>query len=76
MNREESGNRDCGVEVSPIAEEDNGVWKCRIFATDDNGESVEGNAEIVVVVAVPPQSVNLRYGTGGGPIHYRVIHLL
>ena len=47
--------------MSPVGEDDNGVWKCRIYATDENGDSVEGSAEIVVVVAVPPQSVNLRY---------------
>ena len=47
--------------MSPVVEEDNGVWKCSIFSTDDNGDTVEGSAEIVVVVAVPPESVNLRY---------------
>ena len=46
--------------MSPVGEEDNGVWTCRIFATDENGESVEGSAEIRVVVAVPPTSVDLR----------------
>ena len=51
---------DCGVHISPVREEDNGVWTCRIFATDENGESVEGSAEIRAVVAVPPTSVDLR----------------
>ena len=47
--------------MSPITEEDNGTWMCKVYGADETG-TVEGFAEIEVVVAVPPQTVNLRYG--------------
>ena len=46
--------------MSPITEEDNGTWMCKVYGADETG-TVEGFAEIEVVVAVPPQTVNLRY---------------
>lgn len=51
---------DCGIEVSPVAEEDNGRWKCIYNALDKNGQSVTGEGEINVVVGIPPTSVEMR----------------
>ena len=61
--------------MSPITEEDNGTWMCKVYGADETG-TVEGFAEIEVVVAVPPQTVNLRYvaQTPGGAMRPEICH--
>ena len=51
-----------------ITTQDHGTWKCRAFATDENGLSVGHSVDIEVFVAVPPQNVTLTMGEERQPL--------
>ena len=41
----------CGIRISNIIEQDSGVWRCRFFSLDKEGEDSHGTADINVTVA-------------------------
>ena len=52
IERANEGNSSlCGIRLSNITEQDHGVWRCMVYAADEDGEVSEGTADINVTVA-------------------------
>lgn len=48
--------RDCGLKISGVSEEDNGVWKCEITLVSEDGFAFQEVREAEVMVLRTPQS--------------------
>ena len=48
------------MKITDIKETDNGKWECSLTAMGANGDFTIGTDKVQVIVAVPPESVELK----------------
>jgi len=63
IEQSETGNpNDCAMKITDIKETDNGEWECSVTAKGANGDFQIGTGKVQVIVAVPPEKVELKMG--------------
>jgi len=61
IEQSETGNpNDCAMKITDIKETDNGEWECSVTAKGSNGDFQIGTGKVQVIVAVPPELVQLK----------------
>jgi len=61
IEQSETGNaKDCAMKITDIKESDNGEWECSVTAKGQNGDFESGIGKVQIIVAVPPESVQLK----------------
>ena len=48
------------MKITDIKETDNGEWECSVSAKGANGEFQIGTGKVQVIVAVPPEKVEIQ----------------
>ena len=56
----EIGPNDCAMKITDIRETDNGEWECSVTAKGANGDLESGIGNVKIIVAVPPETVELK----------------
>merc|ERR1712079_608874 len=56
----EIGPNDCAMKITDIKETDNGEWECSVTAKGSNGDLESGIGNVKIIVAVPPETVELK----------------
>ena len=64
------GQSTCAVAINKAQDTDNGKWECQISTMDDNNNAVATTANVNVLVAVPPTTVQIRIADINSPQEY------
>ena len=48
------------MKITDIKETDNGEWECSVTAKGSNGDLESGIGNVKIIVAVPPETVELK----------------
>ena len=66
------GTSTCAVAINKAQDSDNGKWQCQISTIDDNNNAVASTADVNVLVAIPPTTVQIRIAGINSPLEYDV----